>query len=106
MENLLEIISGIKVSLEEYDSSATVNIRNEDKGYRLKQTLKDRTIGIMLFFPYDGKGVVFNNGWKMDKNYLANINDFIIELLNETNFKTDVDCTTLFTNSKSYQHLV
>lgn len=92
----------IKNALENYDKQTTVEVKEEERGHRISQTLSDGSAGIMIFIKHDGT-MAYNHGWKMDKRYLADVNDYIISVLDKHGIDTSIDCSTLFIYSKNYQ---
>lgn len=88
----------------EFDHTCEINIIKEETGYKIEQTLKDGTAGIMLFIPFNLEdGFSFNHGWKMDKEYLGGVSDVIIKKMKQYNIPASIDGNTLFRVSKSFK---
>lgn len=70
-------------AIKEYDTTPTIEVTNTEDGVKVHQRFyEEQELGIFLFLPNsEEEKAGFNYGVNLDREYLANICDFLIELL-------------------------
>lgn len=103
MKNL---ILGLLKEIQNYDITSSVIIEHHEygEGYFIKQTLNDGSAGILMYLTNDLVLDAFNHGWQIDKEYLGNISDFLINLLERNEITISIDGDMLYHCSKSFKN--